>query len=172
MHRSFGALSAVVLSALLLSACARNPFEVTIDRCPALASAAGTNTLTFFAGSEKRQKDEIATVTITELRRQCRQRSKEITGTATFTISARGGPKLSDDSITVRYFAAVIRDNSRIVSKAVYETRLDFNDQGRGAVEETVRVDMGNVDAARRYDYELLVGLIGTTGEHSYTLLR
>jgi hypothetical protein len=143
---------------LVVAACNRNPLEVTVSRCPAVAVVGDLGTYTKFEGVGQTTEDVAYTVSILRVRGNCEEGSR-VDGETSFDIAVQGGPALREDSITVPYFVAILKDNSQIVSKKIFETRLVFDANGRAESRETIAQMIPTIDQARRYNYEVLIGL-------------
>ena len=171
-------LAAVLALPAALAACAnQNPLEVTVSRCPALAVAGHTGTLTRFAGGERDVDDVAFNAIITDLKIDCRQ-GESVAGRVTFNLVATRGPALASPAlasqdITLPYFVAILRDNNQVVTKKVFETTLRFDPgQERAGTREVIVHRLPDITRARRYDYELLVGFQLSPDELAYNVLR
>lgn len=164
-----------LLALLVLAGCNsnKNPLEVTIQRCPAVAVVGGTGSFTRFVGEEKNASDVAYEATISNLSLDCDQ-DRDVTSDVDFTITAVRGPALPESGdISMTWFVAVVRDNSEIIAKEIYETRLRFQPgQQRAISRETIRQTLPDIDLARRYDYEILVGFQLSSDDITYNLLR
>lgn len=165
-------IAAGMMTALL--GCASNPFEVTISNCPAVAVVSYTGTLTRFKGRGRNTSDVTFNATITDLRINCVESDKRgISQQISFAIIATKGPAFSGEVVTLPYFALLIRDNSLITVKKVFEAELRFDPvTGRAVVRQSVLQTLEDLDIARRYDYELLIGFQLTPDEVAYNALR
>ncbi|WP_374764380.1 hypothetical protein [Yunchengibacter salinarum] len=150
-------LSALMLLALLLAACNKNPLEVVVSRCPAVAVVGDAGTMTRFVDNEPSASNEIFTASIMGVTSQCDQ-GDDVDASVSFEIAATAGPAMEGRTITVPYFVAVVKDNARIVSKKRFETVLTFDGKGRATAKQTVRQHIPTIEQARRYDYEVLLG--------------
>ncbi len=158
---------------LVLASCSnRNPLEVTISRCPAIAVLGDVGTLVKFNG-DGRLNDDVAFVsTISDLKIECNT-GKSIDSTVSLRIKARMGDAMVGSSANIQYFVVVMKDNHQIVTKRVFDTTLHFDSaNGFAEVEEVISQHMPSVDRARHYNYELLVGFQMTDEEVAYNLSR
>ncbi|UTW54895.1 hypothetical protein [Kordiimonas sp. SCSIO 12610] len=148
-----------VLSVLLLvvAACNRNPLEVIVSRCPAVAVVGDLGTFTKFEGSGQTTDDVAFTASIHQIQSDCDEGSS-VVGQTSFEISAQSGPALKNRSLTLPYFVAVLKDNSQIVSKKIFETTLVFDENGYAVSREVVGQFIPTIDQTRRYNYEVLLG--------------
>ncbi|WP_150001609.1 hypothetical protein [Iodidimonas gelatinilytica] len=166
---------AVLGSLATLAACGsnKNPLEVTVQRCPALAVVGGTGSYTRFIGEEKNAADIAYEASISNLSLDCDQ-GRDVVSDVSFTIAAMRGPALpATGDVSLRWFVAVVRDNSEIVAKDIYDTRLHFEaDQQRAISRETIRQILPTIEQARRYDYEILIGFQLDAQDVRYNLLR
>lgn len=149
----------IVASALMLfvAACNRNPLEVTISRCLAVAVVGDVGTLTQFSGSGRTTDDVKFTASIRDVQTTCEE-GDSVESRVSFTIGAQGGPALADSVVTVPYFAAVLKDNSQIVTKRIYDVTLRFDSEGNAVSNEVLTQFVPTIEQARRYNYELLLG--------------
>lgn len=149
-------LSLMVL-VLTLSGCASNPFEVTISRCPAVAIVGDAGTVTRFQGEGRTVEDVLYTASISDLTVSCDE-SDSITSAVNFYIGAQSDGKVVNETVNLQYFVVVLKDNSQIVTKRVYDVALNFDENGFADSLETIAQFIPTVEQARRYNYELLVG--------------
>ncbi|RMD89557.1 MAG: hypothetical protein D6807_03490 [Alphaproteobacteria bacterium] len=174
--RPFRIVLPLVATALLVGCSSdgnKNPFEVTVERCPAVAVVGGTGSLTRFRGTERNAEDILYEATITGTRLQCNQ-GDDVVSDVAFEIVAQRGPALRGEAdVALPYFVAVLRDNSEIVAKDVYLARLHFSaDAERAGTREIVRQRLPTIEQARRYDYEILLGFQLDPEDVTYNLLR
>lgn len=169
------AAALVILASLLAAACGanRNPLEVRVQRCPAIAVVGGTATYTQFAGDGRTAEDVVLNAAITDLKLNCDQ-DDEVVSTVSFEIFAERGPAMRHDAaLSLPYFVAVVRDNSEIVAKRIYEARLDFSGGAdRAGRREILRQVLPTIEQARRYDYEIVLGFQLTPEDVAYNLQR
>lgn len=164
--------AALVLGALLLGACNKNPLQVTLSRCPAVAVVANTGSLTQFTGEGRDIEDIALTAHMTHLRNDCDQ-TDEVNSLISFDVVATRGPAAAQDSFSLPYYVIVLQDNHRIISKKVFEATVDFDPGAdRAGVREVVRQYLPDVNRARRYDYEVLIGFHLTPEDAAYNALR
>lgn len=151
----------------------KNPLEVNIQRCPAVAVVGGIGSFTRFIGEERNTSDVAYEATLSNVELDCDQR-RVVDSAVTFTITALRGPALPDEAvIAMPWFVAVVRDNAEIIAKEIYETRLTFApDQQRAFVQESIRQTLPDIELARRYDYEILIGFQLDGEDIAYNLLR
>jgi len=149
----------VILSALLLllAACGRNPFEVTVSRCLAVAVVGDVGTLTRFNGAGYTTGDVEFTASIMDVESSCDEGS-EVNSEVVFFVGAQSGPALANRIVTVPYFVAVLKDNSQIVSKKIFNVTLQFDETGYAYSRQVVGQRIPTIEQARRYNYELLLG--------------
>lgn len=158
--------------ALVLSACTKNPFEVTVSNCPAVAVLSHTGSLTRFEGAGRDADDVAFDATITGVQVDCDE-GRDIELEVSFAIVARKGPAMSEGSVTIPYFVVLMRDNNLITAKKIYESTLTFRPgSDRAGVLETFIQRFEDVAIARRYDYEVLIGFQLTPDEVIYNVLR
>ncbi len=165
--------SALTLAGMTLASCVDNPFIVTRINCPATAVMAGTSVLTKFKGDNRNVEDVMYNATISHVERKCVQDENGVTATVTFLLMVQRGPAFEGNEVKVPYFAALMRDNNLITAKRNFETdvRFDSNDSSAGTA-ETIVQHFKDLDTARRYDYELLIGFQLSADEVTYNLTR
>lgn len=157
---------------LVLAACNNNPLIVTRSNCPAVAVMAHTGTITMFKGESRNQSDVMWTANISNLERNCEQ-DETLVGTTNFVISVQKGPAFEGNEVTVPYFAALLRDNHLVTAKQVYEATVRFApNSNNAAVMETIEQTFTDIDIARRYNYEMLVGFQLTANQVAFNMLR
>ena len=165
-------IALITMMALIITACAsRNPLEVVVSRCPAVAVVGDAGTLTKFKGDSRLQKDMIFSASITDITSSCVQ-DDSVSGEVSFTIAATSGTAFQGSAKSVTYFVTILKDNSQIVSKKTFETRLNFNRDGQAAIRETIRQFIPTIEQARRYNYEILVGFQLSADEAVYNMRR
>lgn len=149
----------VFVSALvfLLAACSKNPFEVQVSRCLAAAVVGDLGTWTRFAGEGTTTGDVEFTASIMDVESRCEEAS-DVRSEVAFFIGAQSGPALASQVVTVPYFVAVLKDNSQIVSKRVFNVTLQFDESGYAYSRQVVGQHIPTIEQARRYNYELLLG--------------
>ena len=162
----------IVLFALLaLAACNRNPLEVVVSRCPAVAVIGDLGTFTKFEGTQRTSEDVAYTASIFEVISDCTERSS-VAGELEFQISAQAGPALANEVEQISYFIAVLRDNSQIVSKKQFEITLYFDENGHASARETLTQFIPTIEQTRRYNYEVLLGFQLDPNDVVYNLQR
>lgn len=167
MIRVFGLLAL----ASFLASCASNPLEVTISRCPAVAVVGDTGTLTRFNGDGRTDEDVIYTASISDIAVSCEE-GDSVTSAIGFYVSAHSDGRLVNQVITLPYFVAVMKDNSEIVTKRIYDVTLDFDQNGYAVSREVLNQLIPTIDQARRYNYELLIGFQLSADDVAYNMER
>lgn len=118
---------AAVAAPLLLAGCASNPLEVTRTLCPATAVPQHTGTLTLFSPATSRSADAVvATASIFNLTNQCNEGGAKVASNLRFVIGAQRPNAAAEQTITVPYFVAVVKEGETLLSKQVYEATLTF----------------------------------------------
>jgi len=143
--------------ALTLVACNNNPLEVTISRCPAVAVVGDTGTLTRFNGEGRTADDVMFTATISDVEVSCSE-SDSVSSAVSLYIAAESDGKIVNDTVTLPYFVAVLKDNSEIVTKRIFDVTLRFDGNGYAVSHEVLSQYIPTIEQARRYNYEFLVG--------------
>ena len=167
-------IASVISTSLFLAACGNvNPFIVDVINCPAVAVVGNTGSLTVFRGDSRDAKDVIMSATISGIQTDCDQGDVEIDRKVSFNIIATRGPAMTENTIVVQYFVALLRDNFQITAKEIYQTTLRFRPgENRAGTRETILQTFDDVAIARRYDYELLIGFQLSSDELAYNVLR
>lgn len=151
--RFFGA----ALLTLALAACAQNPFEVEISRCPAVAVVGDAGTWTRFEGEGRSVEDVLYTASISDVEIVCEE-SDDVQSFVTFYIGAQSEGRIVNETVTVPYFVIVLKDNSEIVTKRIFDVALRFDSNGYASSREMVSQYIPTIEQARRYNYEFLIG--------------
>lgn len=154
MSVRFALLAALTL---MLAACNRSPLEVVVSRCPAVAVVGDMNTLTQFRGEGRTTEDVMYTASIMDVTTDCTE-GEAVDSNVTFFVGATAGPAFSGREITLPYFVAVLKDNSQIVSKEVFDVKLTFDSKGFARSKEVISQHIPTIAQARRYNYEVLLG--------------
>lgn len=160
--------------ALITGACAnQNPYEVTVSHCPALAVLGDAGTVTRFIGGGRDMQDVAYTATISSAVQNCTEHSDGINTIVEFDIVATRGAALTNREVTLQYFVAVMKDNSQLVSKKVFDVTLNFNaSTGTAASHQVIKSLIPTLEQSKRYDYETLLGFQITNDEAAYNIAR
>tara|TARA_R110002096_G_scaffold190444_7_gene371560 strand:+ start:340 stop:846 length:507 start_codon:yes stop_codon:yes gene_type:complete len=163
----------VFVSALLLTlaGCNRNPLEVTVSRCFGVAVVGDLGTLVKFQGEGRTTDDVTYTASIMDISSSCTE-AGDVRAQTTFTIGVQSGPAFMDRDVNVEYFVAVVKDNSQIVSKRVYDVTLRFDEFGNAQSKEVISQYIPTIEQARRYNYELLVGFQMEAEDAVFNMVR
>ena len=162
----------VAMVGLLVTACSKNVYEVTISPCPALAIVGDVGTLTRFAGNGRDTQDVAFTATATNAEISCTAEGS-VVSTVTFDLIAKAGPALKSNNETISYFVAVMKDNHVIVTKKIYNVNLRFGgNNSRVELRQSIQNVIPTLDQAQHYDYEILIGLQLTPDEAAYNIAR
>lgn len=153
---TFRFVAALVL-AFALVACNKNPLEVTISRCPAVAVVGDTGTLTRFDGDGRTADDVMFTASINDVNVTCSE-ADSVSSAVSFYIAAESDGKIVNETVTLPYFVAVLKDNSEIVTKRIFDVTLRFDGNGYAVSREVLSQYIPTIEQARRYNYELLLG--------------
>ncbi len=163
------ALASMLL--FLVAACNKNPLEVTVSRCLAVAVVGDVGTLTKFRSNGQTSEDVEFTASIRDVQSSCTE-AEDVRSEVRFSIGAQAGPALANRTVTVPYFAAVLKDNSQIITKRVYTVELTFDSNGQAISDEILTQHVPTIEQARRYNYELLVGFQVEAKEALYNMVR
>ena len=89
-----------------------------------------------------------------------------------FAILARAYEGHDGSPVTLPYFVAVLKDNSQLITKRTYEVTLNFDQNGLARMPQSVIAEVGSIDQARSYTYEVLVGFQIEPSDVYYNLVR
>lgn len=157
--------------ASFLAACASNPLEVTISRCPAVAIVGDTGTLTRFEGEGRNTDDVLFTASISDVSVSCNE-DDDVTSAIGFYVSAQSERQVSNEVITLPYFVVVLKDNSEVVTKRVFDVTLRFDENGYAVSREVLSQYIPTIEQARRYNYELLIGFQLSVDDVAFNMER
>ena len=161
----------VVFLALFLAACNKNAFEVTVSRCPAVAVVGDSGVYTRFLGQDEMVENIVFTATIQDLQISCQQGSS-IEASVSFNIGVQKGLAGTEDTVTLPYFVAVLKDNNEIVSKQSFSVTYRFDQEGRASGQEIVNQYIPTIEQARRYNYEVLIGFELEAADYWFNIRR
>jgi len=164
-------LSIAIISLVVVS-CRDNPFIITQINCPAVAIVSNTGNLFSFKGEGRDNTDIAYSATISGVNTDCLQ-GEGVYETFSFNITVRRGPQMEGREIVLPYFVVLMRDNNLITAKQVYEAKIRFEaNQEIATVRETIVQAFEDVEVARRYDYELLIGFQLTPDELAFNVFH
>lgn len=170
-HDMIARLLGFAVMALSLVACASNPLEVTVSRCPAVAIVGDTGTLTRFEGEGRTAEDVLFTASISDVNVTCSE-GDSVTSAISFYVGAQSEGRVVSDSITLPYFVAVLKDNSEVVTKRIFDVTLRFDSNGYAASQEVLSQFIPTIEQARRYNYELLIGFQLSADDVAFNMER
>lgn len=134
----FSKSTAILLAALTLAGCKtdaefdeRGGFKIARSACPAAAIATYTGDITLFNPPADRSAQAIdVTATIDHLQATCNEggNGDQIQVTAGFDVHARRGSAGPARSVTLPWFATVLRAGTQLESKQVGEVTITFPD--------------------------------------------
>jgi len=133
--------TAILLAALTLAGCKtdtefdeRGGFKIARSACPAAAIATYTGDITTFNPAASRSVDAIdVTATIANLQATCNEGGDRVQVTAGFDVFARRADAGPARTVTLPYFATVLRAGTKLESKQVGQVTISFADgQQRG----------------------------------------
>lgn len=158
---------------MMTAACTSNPFEVTISNCPAMAVLGDVGTVTRFVGNGRDVADVAYTASISSAVQDCTEHKDGIDTTVEFDIVATSGEALTERSVTLQYFVIVMKDNSQLVTKKIYDVTLNFNaSTGTAVSHQVIQSNIPTYEQAKRYNYETLIGFQLTNDEAAYNIVR
>ncbi|WP_066967982.1 hypothetical protein [Rhizorhabdus dicambivorans] len=133
---------AILLAALTLASCAqdtefdeRGGFKIARSACPAAAIPTYTGDITLFDPPAERRVEAIdVTATITNLQANCNDSGDRIQVTAGFDVQARRAAAGPARTVTLPWFATVLRAGTQLESKQIGQVTIQFADgQLRGS---------------------------------------
>lgn len=126
---SFRTIAIVLSAALALSACEKNPLKVTRNPCPAVAVPAYTGDVTLFNQPGTTNADAIDVVAvITNVRGGCAENGDQFVTNVSFDVLARRNDTGPARTVTLAWFAAVVRGGDNLVAKQVGQVTVSFAD--------------------------------------------
>lgn len=165
-------MSAYALMGLAMASCTtKNPLLVKVSHCPSVAVMGDMGSYTRIKGDSNLASDVLYTATVSNVVVDCEDKSQVKTA-VTFDVSALAGPAMKDRSVTIDYFVVTAKDTSSLVNKQTYSVTLTFDSKGRAGKNQTILHEIPNIDRARRYDYELIIGLVATPTEYYRNIRR
>ena len=113
----------------------RGGFKIARSACPAAAIATYTGDITMFDPPAERRVEALdVTASIANLRTSCNESGPQVQVTANFDIQARRAVAGPARSVTLPYFATVLRAGTQIESKQIGQVVINFADgQLRGS---------------------------------------
>ena len=145
--------TAIILAALTLAGCKtdtefddRGGFKIARSACPAAAIATYTGDVTLFDPPANRTVEAIdVTANITNLQQSCDEASKnpQVQVIAGFDVEARRSKAGPARSVTLPWFATVLRAGTQLESKQVGQVTINFADgqlRGSGHASATAMV--------------------------------
>ena len=157
--------------ALTLVACNTNPLEVTISRCPAVAIVGDTGTITRFDGDGRTADNVMFTATISDVDVSCNE-GDSVSSAVSLYIAAESDGKIVNDTVTMPYFVAILKDNSEIVTKRIFDVTLQFDSNGYAVSREVLSQYIPTIEQARRYNYEFLIGFQLSVDDVAFNMER
>jgi hypothetical protein len=132
----YALLIAASSAAILITGCARDGeidatggVSVTRSACPAVAVPSYTGDITVFDPPSSRDARAIDIVAdLTNVRSTCTDSGEDVVATATFDVIGRRSNGTGARTVTLPYFATVIRAGRLVVSKRVSSVTLTFKD--------------------------------------------
>ena len=121
------ALAAVVVPALLLAACDRNPLVVRRSSCPAVAVAAYAGDMTLFrpgAVADAANMDAVAT--ITNVRDECAETADQFVSRITYDVIVRRTDAASARQFVLPVFSAVVQAGNIVNAKQISQVTVNF----------------------------------------------
>lgn len=150
-------LPALLLGALTLASCAqdteydeRGGFKIARSACPAAAIATYTGDITLFDPPAERRVEAIdVSATISNLRATCNENGGDrIQVTAGFDVQARRAAAGPARSVTLPYFATVLRGGTQLESKQVGQVTIVFPEgQLRGSAHASATASVARAAA-------------------------
>lgn len=134
--KTYTILPPVLLAALTLASCStdtefdeRGGFKIARSACPAAAIPTYTGDVTLFDPPAERRVEAIdVTATIANLQASCNDGGDRIQVTAGFDVQARRAAAGPARTVTLPYFATVLRAGTQLESKQVGQVTIQFAD--------------------------------------------
>ena len=125
----------VVIAAMALAACQRNPLVVRRALCPAVAVPIYAGDITLFQpGTGPDAANIDVTATITNVRDTCTESPETLMTSVTYQVVARRSATNGARRVSLPVFAAVVQGGNLVVSKQIGRVDLDFADGQARAV--------------------------------------
>jgi len=125
----------VVIAAMALAACQRNPLIVRRALCPAVAVPIYAGDITLFQpGTGPDAANIDVTATITNVRDTCTESPETLMTSVTYQVVARRSATNGARRVSLPVFAAVVQGGNLVVSKQIGSVDLDFADGQARAV--------------------------------------
>jgi hypothetical protein len=125
----------VVIAAMALAACQRNPLIVRRALCPAVAVPIYAGDITLFQpGTGPDAANIDVTATITNVRDTCAESPETLMTSVTYQVVARRSATNGARRVSLPVFAAVVQGGNLVVSKQIGRVDLDFADGQARAV--------------------------------------
>ncbi len=116
----------MLLGALVLSGCERNPLIVRRSSCPAVAVAAHVGDITLLRGGDPDAANLDAVATITNVRDNCAETPDMFVSRVTFDIVARRTDFAQPRQLVLPVFVAVVQAGNIINAKQVTNVTVNF----------------------------------------------
>ena len=152
----YALLLAATTAAILVSGCAKDGeidatggVSVTRSACPAVAVPRYTGDITVFDPPSSRDARAIDVVAdLTNLRSTCADSGEDVVSTATFDVIGRRLKATGARTVTLPYFATVVRSGRLVVSKRIGSVTLEFKDgEIRAAAKGTASANVNRAAA-------------------------
>jgi len=146
-------LAAVVVPALLLAACDRNPLLVRRSSCPAVAVAAYAGDMTLFrpgaAGAVADAANMDAVATITNVRDECAETADQFVSRITYDVIVRRTDAAQARQFVLPVFAAVVQAGNIVNAKQISQVTVNFAaGQERAVAQGTASAGVSRTAAA------------------------
>lgn len=116
----------LIVGALVLAGCDRNPLIVRRSSCPAVAVAAHVGDVTLFRGGDPDMANLDAVATITNVRDVCTETASQFVSRISFDVVARRTDTAQARTLVLPVFAAVIQAGTIIDAKRITSVSVNF----------------------------------------------
>lgn len=118
--------ASLILGALVLAGCDRNPLVVRRSSCPAVAVAAYVGDVTLFKGVVPDAANIDVAATITNVRDDCTEAGDQLATRINFDVIARRTDVTEARQLVLPVFAAVVQAGNVINAKEITQVTINF----------------------------------------------
>lgn len=118
--------ASLLLAALALAGCERNPLIVRRSACPAVAVAAHVGDVTLFKAGDPDAANMDAVATITNVRDVCTETADKFVSRITLDVVARRTDTAQPRQLVLPLFAAVVQAGNIINAKQISNVTVNF----------------------------------------------
>ena len=143
-------LAVLVLAAVALAGCEKNPLLVKRSACPAVAVPTYAGDVTLFNPPLSRDASAVDVVaTITNVRENCIENASTYASDISYDVLARRTSSVGARTVSLPVFASVVQGGNLIVSKQISQVSVTFADgQLRATGHSGARANISRAAAA------------------------